>query len=449
MTRLRIKPCGHGLQGTVRMPGDKSIGHRALLLAALAQGTSRIGGLSAGLDNLATARALSAMGVNIRDEDGQTLVDGVGLLGLRPPATVLDCGNSGTTMRLLAGLLAGQRFGTQLVGDASLSRRPMRRVVDPLVARGATIGGQPGLKANEIYPPLVIDPLTAGKRLSGLEYDMPTASAQVKSALLLSGLTAAGPTAIKEPTVSRDHTERMLLALGVPIQTAATMVVLDPEEFSGEWAAFDWQVPGDFSSAAFVIAAVLLVTGSAVTIENVGLNPTRTGLLDALRAMGAPHGITPRGDAAGGEPIGVVEVRHGSLRRGMISGEVVVRAIDEVPAFCAIATAAAGTTEVRDARELRVKESDRIAMMIRVLTAFGVSCDELGDGLRIHGGTQPKGATVASAGDHRIAMTAAVLGLAATGETVVEDADCIATSFPEFVPMLRELGADITEEPSP
>lgn len=449
MTRLIVRgPC-RPLRGELSLPGDKSIGHRALLFGALGRGESRVRGLSAGLDNRATAEAFRALGVNLRTDGDDVLIEGVGLDGLRMASGPLDCGNSGTTMRLLAGLLAGQRFGSRLVGDASLSRRPMMRVLGPLRARGALVAGVGGAKPDEVYSPLSIAPLVEGESLSGLEYDMPVASAQVKSALLLSGLYAAGDTSLAEPYVSRDHTERMLMDLGAPIAVAGSLVRLSAPSAAGfaGWDAFDWEVPGDLSSAAFPLVAALIVPKSRVRLCRVGTNPTRTGLLDALRAMGARVERQSLGAAAGGEPFAQLEAAYGGLRPGLVAGELLVRMIDEVPVFAALAATVDGTTEIRDAAELRVKESDRLGAMAQTLSAFGARVEELPDGLRVHGGAPLHGARVESHGDHRVAMAAAVLGLVATGETVIEDADCVRTSFPEFTPSLRTLGADLEEIP--
>ena len=448
MKRLRVRRSGP-LRGTIRVPGDKSIGHRALVLAALAEGPSTIRNLSGGLDNLATAAALRAMGVGVEVGDSVAHVAGVGLHGLRMPTGVIDCGNSGTTMRLLAGLLVAQQFGTRLVGDASLSRRPMRRVVEPLRARGGHIAGVSGRDGGEVYPPLSVAPLLPGETLLGLEVEMPVASAQVKSALLLSGLYARELTAIREPTLSRDHTERMLAALGVPLETMGPMVVLDPKAFRGGWDAFDWEIPGDLSSAAFVIAAACAVPGSAVTIERVGVNPTRTGFLDVLASMRARVGSMPKGVTEGGEPIADVLAGSGQLAGAHASGELLTRMIDEVPALAALCAVARTPSEIRDAAELRVKESDRLAAMAGVLRAFGATADELDDGLRISARTALHGAEVSSGGDHRVAMAAVVLGLVAEGDTVVDDVDCIDTSFPGFATLLAGLGADIVHEVAP
>ncbi|MCA9531413.1 MAG: 3-phosphoshikimate 1-carboxyvinyltransferase [Myxococcales bacterium] len=453
MKRYRIRRAGP-LRGRLRVPGDKSIGHRALIFAALARGRSTITGLSAGLDNRATAEAFRAMGVGVAIDGSTAVVDGVGLTGLGMPQRVVDCGNSGTTMRLLAGLLSAQRFGTRMVGDASLTRRPMGRVIEPLRARGAHIAGSapgPNVKAgassDELYPPISIAPLVEGEQLRGIEYEMPVASAQVKSCLLLSGLYAAGPTAIHEPVLSRDHTERMMIALGVPLATQGSMAVLDPNaDWPHGWDPFDWEVPGDPSSAAFLIAAALMVPGSGLQIEGVGANPTRTGFFDALRAMGAPVQTTPKGFAAGDEPIAEHAVAQGAVHGRVVGGELLVRMIDEVPVLCALAAVATGRTEIRDAAELRVKESDRIAVMARALADFGCNVEELPDGLIIEGGATLHAARVRSHGDHRIAMSAALLGMVADGETIVDDVECVETSFPGFAGLLRRLGASVDEE---
>ncbi|MGF1468207.1 MAG: 3-phosphoshikimate 1-carboxyvinyltransferase [Sandaracinaceae bacterium] len=445
--RYRIRG-GRPLRGAVTVPGDKSIGHRALIFAALASGPSTIEELSPGLDNRATADALRALGVPIALEGTTARVDGVGLHGLRMPDADLDCGNSGTTMRLMAGVLVAQKFGVRLVGDASLRRRPMARIVLPLRARGGHIAGRPG-EGGEHHAPLSVAPLVDGEALVALEHASPVASAQVKSALLLSGLYATGATALAEPTLSRDHTERMMLALGVPLERRGPILVLDPDGWSRRWDGVRWTLPGDLSGAAFLLAAALVTPGSEVRVEGVGTNPTRTGLLEVLRAMRARVDIEARGERAGDEPVADLTVRTGRLGPGRVAGEWLTRMIDEVPAFAAVAAAARGTSEVRDAAELRVKESDRLAAIEAVLRAFGVRAEALPDGLRIHGGRRPRPAEVASRGDHRIAMMATVLALAADGESVVRDVACVDTSFPGFVDRLRGVGAAIEEEDDP
>lgn len=453
-TTIVVHPLGKApLVGSVPVPSDKSIGHRALLFASLCEGESKIASFSHGEDNVSTANAMRAMGVTIEDIDKTTLrVRGAGLFGLRAPSDALDCGNSGTTMRLLTGILAAQTFQSKLVGDASLSRRPMMRVIAPLRARGAVIEGTPRPKRGEgqdadLTPPLLVGPLPQGKELSELEYESPVASAQVKSAILLSGLYAHGTTWFKEPTLSRDHTERMMHALGVPLRTVGTAVELDPAGWSGKMNGFEIDIPGDASAAAFLLVAAQITEGSRVTVRGVGTNPTRTGLLEIARHMGAGLEVVPQGDQAG-EPVAEITAWHQPLRGVLIGGELVPRAIDEIPIACALAARASGETTIRDAEELRVKESDRVATMVHVLRSFGVECDELPDGMVIRGNQDRPltPANVESRGDHRIAMTAAVLGLHGSGPTRITDCECIATSFPRFVGTLRALGAKIDVE---
>jgi 3-phosphoshikimate 1-carboxyvinyltransferase len=446
---LVVRPLQKPLVGSVPVPSDKSISHRAILFAGIASGTSRIRGSTFGEDNLATLGAFRAMGIRADETDDGLLVEGRGLFGLSAPTGDIDCGNSGTTMRLLAGVLAAQRFQARLVGDASLSRRPMERIARPLRLRGARIEGRADpRKIGEITAPLVIGPLPEPYVLSPLEYEMTVASAQVKSAILLSGLFADGPTIVKEPTLSRDHTERMLAALGVPLRTVGAIVELDPAAFSGELPGFSLTVPGDLSAAAFLIVAAQLVPGSRVDVRRVGVNPTRTGILEIVRDMGGAIALTPAGDELG-EPIGDLHAGSATLSAGRVAGELVTRAIDELPIVFALAARAHGTTLVADAAELRVKESDRIAAMASVLRAFGVACEEAPDGMSVHG--QPEGTLravdVTSGGDHRIAMTAVVLALLGDGPSRVRDVDCIATSFPRFVGTLRALGADLEVSP--
>lgn len=449
MSTLVVHPLGKTpLVGSVPVPSDKSIGHRALLFASLCEGESEIRSFSRGEDNVSTANAMRAMGATVEDVDKTTLkVKGTGLFGLRTPQTDLDCGNSGTTMRLLTGILAAQTFQSRLVGDASLSRRPMKRVVAPLRMRGAVIEGTPHpKKEGDLTPPLLVGPLPRGTELVELEYESPVASAQVKSAILLSGMYAHGTTWFKEPTLSRDHTERMMHALGVPIRTVATAVELDPAGWSGKMEGFSIDIPGDASAAAFLLVAAQIVPGSRVTVRGVGTNPTRTGLLEIARHMGAGLEVVPQGDQAG-EPVAEISAWHQPLRATMVGGELVPRAIDEIPIACALAARASGETTIRDAEELRVKESDRVATMVHVLRSFGIECEELPDGLVVQGTDRPlTPAVVDSRGDHRIAMTAAVLGLLGSGPTRITDCDCIATSFPRFVGTLRALGARIDVE---
>jgi 3-phosphoshikimate 1-carboxyvinyltransferase len=442
---LVVRPLRAPLRGVVPVPADKSITHRALLFGGLAEGKSLIRADAHGEDNRSTLEALRALGVQANEDDGGVVLAGKGLAGLRAPSTPLDCGNSGTTMRLLAGVLAPQRFRSVLIGDESLTKRPMARVVTPLRQRGARIEGvlhpkRPG----DLTPPLEIGPLPAPHVLSELAYDLPIPSAQVKSALLLSGLWAAGSTALSEPTVSRDHTERMLSSLGVPILRVGPALELTASSFSGKLPAFEVDVPGDISAAAFLIASALVVEGSSVGVRRVGLNPTRTGLIDLARLMGGQVAATPQGDDLG-EPWGEVRSDYGTLRGITAGGETVIRAIDEIPVLCALAARASGTTTIADAAELRVKESDRLAAMASVLAAFGVATEERPDGIVVEGrpGTPLRAARVDAFGDHRIAMSAAVLALVADGESRITGVDAIATSFPRFAGTLRALGADV------
>jgi len=448
MTTLIVHPATQPLAGSVPVPSDKSIGHRALLFGALCHGDSHIAGFSHGEDNVSTATCLRAMGVVIEEPaPDELVVTGVGLDGLKAPTRDLDCGNSGTTMRLLCGALAAQRFRATLVGDETLSRRPMMRVVGPLRARGAVIEGRPHpARPGDVLAPLVVGPLPSGRSLTPLEHDSPVASAQVKSALLLSGLYAAGVTRLREPTVSRDHTERMLSALGVPVRTIGSLVELDPAGWDRRMPAFDVTIPGDISAAAFLLTAAQIVDGSRVTARGVGNNPTRTGILEIARDMGAGLAVESHGERSG-EPVADIHAWSATMCAIAIGGETVPRAIDEIPIACALAARARGTTRIRDAEELRHKESDRIATMAAVLRAFGVSATEHPDGLDVEGRDGPLDpADVDSKGDHRIAMTATVLALVARGPTRVRDAACIATSYPKFVATLRALGAQIDVE---
>ncbi len=447
--RWRVRPAAKPLRGAFDLPGDKSIGHRALILAALAKGPSTLRNLSGGDDNLRTRAALEAMGVAVRDDQGALRVEGAGLGGLRRPSGDIDCGNSGTTMRLLAGVAAAQDFSSRLVGDPSLSRRPMGRVTRPLRGRGARIEGAIDPVRRDEVPPLDISALDRGRRLFELEYELPVASAQVKSCLLLSGLWADGVTALREPHVSRDHTERMLSAMGAPIETLGSAVLLDPAGWDGALAPLDLDVPGDPSSAAFFIVAAHVVGGSRVTTRRVCTNPTRAGFLEVLRDMGGGAVVDPKGDR-GGEPVANLHVGvgdTGSLRRGArVGGELAVRSIDEVPALVAAAAVAPGESRFDDVGELRVKESDRVAALVDMVRAFGLDAEARGDGFSLRGGRPRGGATVPSRGDHRIAMAAAVLALAADGETVIDDVACVDTSFPGFAAILRGLGAEIEVE---
>ena len=419
-------PGGGSLAGTVRVPGDKSISHRALLFGAIAEGETIIEGLLPAEDPLSTAACLRAMGVEVSPivADQAVTVRGVGLDGFREPENVLDCGNSGTTMRLMLGLLAG-RAGRHFVlsGDASLRRRPMRRVGGPLAEMGATIRGRQGGN----LAPLAIE----GQLLHGATIRTPVASAQVKSALLLAALTASGPTTVIEPHLSRDHSERMLRAFGADLRVAGpdgTTVTVHPgPALQGQNVV----VPGDISSAAFWLVAAAITPGACLTVENVGLNPSRTGILDVLETMGARLTVLNRRDVAG-EPVGDLQVSHGPLQPFAISGDLIPRLVDEIPVLAVAACCADGVSRISDAAELRVKETDRLAVMARQLGAMGARLEEHADGLTISGSTRLHGATVDSETDHRVAMSLAVASLVASGDTLLHDPGAAAVSYPGF-----------------
>ncbi|GAB6196265.1 3-phosphoshikimate 1-carboxyvinyltransferase [Lysobacter xanthus] len=432
MTARWIAQAGRPLRGRLRVPGDKSISHRAVMLAAIAEGTSRITGFLEGEDTRATARVFAQLGVRIEaPEPSVRIVHGVGLDGLRPAGAALDCGNAGTGMRLLAGLLAGQVFDSVLVGDESLSRRPMRRVTAPLSAMGARIDAMDGG-----LPPLRIH---GGSRLHGMQHATEVASAQVKSALLLAGLYAEGTTRVTEPRPTRDYTERMLRAFGAEIDFAPGHASLVGRP---RLRATDVAVPADFSSAAFFLVAASIVPGSDLVLEAVGINPRRTGLLDALRLMGADISVEAVREE-GGEPVAALRVRAAPLRGIDVPAALVPDMIDEFPVLFAAAACAQGITRVSGAEELRVKESDRIDAMARGLRALGVRIDEQPDGAVIDGGPVV-GGFVDSRGDHRIAMSFAILGQRASAPVEIDDVANVATSFPGFDALAREAGAAIS-----
>lgn len=441
---LRVRGPARALGGDVSVPGDKSIGHRAVLFAAIADGHATVRGLSGGEDNRSTIGVLRALGVAIADvAAGVVEIDGRGLDGLRAPASDLDCGNSGTSMRLFAGLLASRPFAARLVGDEYLHARPMKRIVEPLAQMGARIAGAPGKKAGELYPPLDLTP--APSRLSGIRWQSRVASAQVKSAIILAALAADGATTVVEPERSRDHTERMLAHMGAPLTVDGLAVTVDPRGWDGRLAARDLTVPGDLSSAAFLLGAAAIVPGSRVVVRGVGVNPTRTGVLDALRAMGVRIEVADE-RLVGGEPVADLACtggEPGALRAVRIDGALSVRAIDELPLLAAVAAHADGDTRIADAAELRVKESDRIAATAAMLRALGVEVEEHADGLTVRGGRGARAGVVESHGDHRIAMAGAVCALGAAGETIVRDTRNVATSFPTFARTLAALGAEL------
>lgn len=432
-TMVTIRPASTGMQGTITLPGDKSISHRSVMFAAIAQGESHILNCSGGGDNRSTIDAFRTLGVDITQSGTEIHVKGQGWSGLHAPQQIIDCGNSGTTMRLLSGLLAARPFLSRLDGDESLRSRPMARVISPLTEMGADIVSESGGKR----APLRI----TGKPLHGTSYRSPVASAQVKSAVVLAGLQASGTTTVWEPVHSRDHTERMLPSFGVHLQVNETEIVVEGGQ---ELRACDVEVPGDLSSAAFFIGAALLLPSSELHVHGVGLNPTRTGVLDVLRAMGGSIAVQNLREVCG-EPVGDLLVRPSALHGITMDGELVVRAIDEIPLLAVVATFAQGTTTIRGAEELRVKESDRLHALAVTLQTLGGRITELPDGLIIEGGHELHGGRVDSVGDHRIAMALSIAGLAGTGEVVVEGAESVAISFPSFYGLVRDLtGPTIT-----
>jgi 3-phosphoshikimate 1-carboxyvinyltransferase len=423
---------GGSLQGTLRVPGDKSISHRSIMLGALAEGVTEISGFLEGEDSLATLAAFRAMGVAIDGPDaGRVTVNGVGMHGLGRPAAALDLGNSGTSMRLMAGLLAGQAFDATLSGDASLSGRPMRRVVDPLGTMGARIETTEAGTA-----PLQVH---GGAALHGIDYAMPVASAQVKSSILLAGLYARGTTCVTEPAPTRDHTERMLAGMGYPVQREEGRVCL---EGGHSLKGIRIDVPADISSAAFFLVGASIAPGSDLLLQHVGMNPTRTGVIDILRQMGADiEVINPH--EAGGEPVADLRVRSAALRGIDIAPELVPLAIDEFPVLFVAAACAGGRTVLTGAEELRVKESDRIQVMADGLQTLGIDAQATPDGMVIEGGSLQGGA-VDSHGDHRIAMAFAMAALRATGGIEIRDCANVNTSFPGFVDLAAGAGLAIS-----
>lgn len=415
------------LIGTITVPGDKSISHRAVMFGALAQGVTRITGFLMGEDCLSTIDCFRSMGLPIEVTAQEVIVHGVGLHGLRAPEQPLYTGNSGTTTRLLCGILAGQDFDVTLSGDASIQKRPMGRVITPLRQMGAAIDG-----VNGNYCPLT---LHAGSRLHGIEYKMPVASAQLKSAILLAGLYADSPTVVVEPAPSRDHTERMLRALGVSVESSGCTVRLTPPD---DLRARDVAVPADISSAAFFLVAGAIIPGSEITIRSVGINPTRTGILDVLREMGAEIIQTNVRDEV--EPVCDLTVRASALHGTTIGGELIPRLIDELPVLAVAAAFAEGETRIRDAQELKVKESNRIAAMVAELSRAGADVEETEDGMIIRGGRPLHGARFETYHDHRIAMSMAVCALGCTGASEITDPGVVAISYPNFFDTLARLG---------
>ncbi len=431
--RFSVQPGGR-LAGSIRVPGDKSISHRAIMFGSLADGTTEVNGFLEGEDNLATLNAFRAMGVTIEGpQDGRVVIHGVGIDGLKPPQGALDLGNSGTAMRLMTGLMAAQSFDVTLVGDVSLSKRPMRRVTEPLALMGARVGTTEGGT-----PPLRIQ---GGTTLQGIEFTMPVASAQVKSCLLLAGLYATGRTCVVEPAPTRDHTERMLSGFGYSVTRDGQRICI---EGGGRLAATAIDVPADISSATFFMVGAAIAEGSDLLLQHVGINPTRIGVINILRLMGADLTLTNE-RTVGGEPVADIRVRgNGQLRGIQIPEDQVPLAIDEFPALFVAAACASGETRLTGAEELRVKESDRIQVMADGLLALGIDAQATPDGIVIQGG-QLQGGEVDSHGDHRIAMAFAMAALRAAGPITIRDCANVATSFPGFVALAQQAGLTIAE----
>ncbi len=428
MTTLKIQPAKR-IQGRIRVPGDKSISHRAIMLGSLAYGTTRVENFLDSADCLSTAEIFRSLGTRIQRAGTRVVIQGRGLQGLAAPKRTLDAGNSGTTSRILLGLLAGQPFESRLTGDKYLRKRPMRRVTEPVSRMGAQFIG----KEQGSFLPIRVK----GGALKGIQYELPVASAQVKSAILLAGLYAQGVTSVTEPLPTRDHTERMFAAFGIPLKRRGKTVSLrgPVQPFKGR----NIRVPGDISSAAFFLVAGLLVPGSELTIEGVGVNPTRTGLLEVLLKMGADMSVTPRKVGKGEEPVADLTVRASKLKAVQVWGATVPKMVDEFPILAVAATQAQGTTVVRNAEDLRVKESNRIEAVTAFLTRMGANISSTPDGWIIKGPTPLMGVSVDSHGDHRIAMSAAIAALVAKGPTVIRDVDNIETSFPGFEKLLGKV----------
>ena len=413
----------------ITVPGDKSISHRAVMFGSLAIGDTVIRGFLNGDDCLSTVGCFKNMGIDIETDEEKVVVHGKGLHGLSQPSATLDVGNSGTTLRLMSGILSAQNFVSHVTGDASIQKRPMDRVAKPLSLMGADI--------KSTSPDKILAPVTiTGKALNGIEYTLPVASAQVKSAILLAGLYAEGETVVIEPEATRDHTEIMLNFMGADIKKDGNRIVCRPVK---ELYAKEITVPGDISSAAYFMVAAAASENACITIRNVGINPTRTGIITALEAMGADITISNE-KLLNGEPVGDITVRSSKLKATVIEGDIIPKLIDEIPVLAVAAAMAEGTTVIKDAQELKVKESNRIKTTAEELSKFGVDIAETDDGLIINGPTLMKGgATINTYNDHRIAMSAAIAALLADGETVINGSECVDISFPGFYYLLEEL----------
>ena len=415
------------LKGSVRIPGDKSISHRSVMFGSLAKGTTRVTGFLQGADCLSTISCFRSMGIRIENNSDEVIIYGNGLHGLKAPTEILDAGNSGTTTRLISGILAGQNFSCVLDGDASIRKRPMDRIIKPLTMMGADISGHDGTT----LAPLSI----SGRRLKAIDYISPVASAQIKSCILLAGLYADGITSVTEPVLSRNHTELMLTSFGADITSQGCVASIKPAD---ELFARDIHVPGDISSATYFIVAGLLGHNNEILIENVGINPTRDGILHVCRAMGGNITLLNERNE-GGEPVADILVKSSSLHGTVVEGDIIPTLIDEIPAIAVLAAFADGTTTIRDAAELKVKESDRIAVMVDNLSRMGVDIEGTDDGMIINGGRPVKGAVIDSHLDHRIAMSFAIGAMFADGDTVINDAECVDISYPTFYQDLEKL----------
>lgn len=423
---MKIYPAAHA-KGEVRVPGDKSISHRGVMFGSIAKGRTEIRNFLEGADCLSTIACFRSMGIEIENKNGVVTVFGKGLHGLSAPEGILDCGNSGTTTRLISGILAPQKFEVTLTGDESIQKRPMKRIIEPLSQMGADIAS---IRGNDCVPLRI-----CGRPLHGIHYTSRVASAQVKSGILLAGLYADGETSVTEPRLSRNHTEQMLRLFGADVTSQGNTALVKP---ASELFGSEVLVPGDISSAVYFVAAGLILPNSEVLIRNVGINPTRDGLLRVCRAMGANITLLNE-NRESAEPTADILVKSGNLKGTVIEGDVIPTMIDELPTVALMACFADGVTVIRDAAELKVKESDRIAIMVENLSAMGADIEATEDGMIIRGGKPLHGAVVDSHKDHRIAMTFAVAALAAEGETTILDADCVKISYPEFYDDLRRL----------
>ncbi|MCE4047221.1 MULTISPECIES: 3-phosphoshikimate 1-carboxyvinyltransferase [Bacillaceae] len=426
MDQKQLKRAQGPLAGEIAIPGDKSISHRSVMFGSIAEGKTTVTNFLMGEDCLSTIACFKKLGVNIQHDNEKVIIESNGLAGLKEPNELLDVGNSGTTIRLMSGILAGRDFHSTLAGDSSIAKRPMTRVVNPLKEMGAKIDG----RSNGEFTPLSI----RGQKLKAISYKLPVASAQVKSSILFAGLQAEGTTTVVEPVSTRDHTERMIKAFGGDIRVDGQNIQVTGGQ---KLVAADIHVPGDISSAAFFLVAASIVPGSSVTLKNVGLNPTRTGIIDVLEKMGARVTIIDSKDEF--EPSGDLQVEASSLKGTTVEGDIIPRLIDEIPIIALLATQAEGTTVIKDAEELKVKETNRIDTVVHELKKLGADIEATEDGMIIRGGATLKGAAVDSHGDHRIGMMLAVASLVTEGDIILENAEAISVSYPSFFEHMESL----------